>query len=134
MWNEAITLDPDTIADLDELIRPAVILLNKYGFKTFESCQGGEGHCYGDPTVRFEGTEFDLIRAYELCEIHGMNPKAAKRVYWKQDVYFDTDKWEVIGETWHPPFNELEFVIHRETGTIYRPRVDKSAQSLALLA
>lgn len=112
-------LEQELINDLDEGIRDAVVLLNKHGFKTFESCQGGEGHCYPEPTVRFEGSEFDLIRAYELCHIHGMNVSEAKRVYWKTDVYSEVTHGDSIGENWNSPFNELTFSVHPHTGTIY---------------
>lgn len=109
------------IEGLDKLIEPVVILLNKYGFKTFESCQGGKGHCFDSPTVRFEGSEFDLIRAYELCDLHNINVHEAKRTYRKTDVYQDVTSGSSIGEIWEPPFNELIFVLHSKTGTIYRP-------------
>ena len=72
---------------LDPLIRPVVELLNAHGFKTYESCQGGEGHCYQEPTVRFFGSEFDLIRAYEICKCYNINVYEAKRVFIKEDVY-----------------------------------------------
>ena len=107
---------------LDEGIKEAVIFLRKHGFETFASCQGGEGHCYPEPTIRFFGSEFDLIRAYELCHIQGMNVFNAKRVYRKVPIYSDVfgiDGNE-IGENWDSPFNELEFRIHPKTGTIYR--------------
>jgi len=108
---------------LDEGIKDAVIFLRKHGFETFASCQGGEGHCYPEPTVRFFGSEFDLIRAYELCHIQGMNVFNAKRVYRKVPIYSDVTDGNVIGESWesHCPFNELEFLIHPDTKTIYIP-------------
>jgi hypothetical protein len=93
---------------IDPLILPAVEILNKHGFKTFESCQGGEGHCFAEPTVRFEGTEFDLIRAHEVCEFYGLPVSDARRVYRKIS--------ENIGENtpllwrWDTPFNELTFL------------------------
>jgi len=99
----------------------AVILLRKHGFDTWESCQGGEGHCYCEPTIRFFGSEFDLIRAYELCYIQGMNVFNAKRVYRKVPVYCDVTDGNEIGENWDSPFNELTFRIHRDTKTIYLP-------------
>ena len=46
-------LEEFVINSLDEGIRNAVVLLNKYGFKTFESCEGGEGHCYDVPNCSF---------------------------------------------------------------------------------
>ncbi|MBL7810539.1 MAG: hypothetical protein JNN28_22135 [Saprospiraceae bacterium] len=114
-------LDEFAINSLDEGIRDVVVLLNKYGFKTFESCEGGKGHCYDVPTVRFFGDEFDLIRAYELCTIHRMNVAEAKRVYRKTDVYSEVTNGVPIGENWDRPFNELTFSVHSNTGTIYLP-------------
>lgn len=110
----------DLINSLDPIIKDAVILLNKYGYKTFESCQGGDGHCYPEPTVRFFGDEFDLIRAYELCSIHGLNVFNAKRVYRKTDVYSEVTDGISIGDNWDKPFNELTFLIHSKTDSIYR--------------
>ena len=40
---------------LDSGIRDAVRILAEAGVETFESCQGGEGHAYAEPTVRFHG-------------------------------------------------------------------------------
>ncbi len=40
---------------LDEGIRETVEILIAHGVETCESCQGGEGHSYPEPTVRFEG-------------------------------------------------------------------------------
>lgn len=104
--------DEDLFLDVDELIRPAVLILNKHGFKTFESCQGGEGHCYPQPTIRFEGSEFDLIRAYEVCEIYKLPVYEAKRVFRKVPLYINDNTPNVclIGNTWDKPLNEITFL------------------------
>ena len=104
---------------IDPLILPAVEILNRHGFDTFESCQGGEGHCYPEPTVRFNGSEFDLIRAYEICKCYNLTVLAAKRVFRKTEVY--KNDATSIGIVWDNPFNEITFVIHSKTGTIYLP-------------
>lgn len=101
---------------VDEGIRDAVIILNNHGFKTFESCQGGVGHCFPEPTIRFEGDEFDLIRAYEVCKCYNLNVYEVKRVYRKVDLY---DKIISLGDVWDKPFNEIVFLIHSKTGTIF---------------
>src|SRR5690242_16727855 len=106
---------------VDEGIRPAVEILNAYGFETFESCEGGKGHAFTEPTVRFYGNEFDCIRAHELCAAHGLNVLAARRVFRKQPLYNSSETKE-IGLNWQQPFNELVFVIHSKTGTIFLPR------------
>ena len=40
---------------LDDGIREAVRILAEAGIETFESCQGGDGHAYSEPTIRFHG-------------------------------------------------------------------------------
>lgn len=109
--------------DIDPLILPAVKILNEHGFETFESCQGGEGHCYPEPTIRFFGDEFDLIRAYEICGCYGINVYEVKRVFIKEDVYKENKSKNAmpLGIAWGKPFNEITFVIHNSTGTIFLP-------------
>ena len=101
------------ISGLDPLIAPVVEILNSHGFKTFESCQGGEGHCFPEPTVRFEGNEFDLLRAFEICEMYGIAVLSGKRVFRKSPVYKNDMSPDVtqIGHTWESPFNELTFLL-----------------------
>lgn len=109
--------------DVDLLIEPAVKILNEHGFKTFESCQGGEGHCFSEPTVRFYGLEFDLIRAYEILSCYGLNVHEAKRVFIKEDIYKGNKNENELpfALAWGNPFNEITFVIHSLTGTIFLP-------------
>jgi hypothetical protein len=40
---------------LDEGIKHSVEVLHRAGVETFESCQGGSGHAYTEPTIRFHG-------------------------------------------------------------------------------
>jgi hypothetical protein len=40
----------DCDAFLDPGIAKAVKILNKFGIQTYESCQGGAGHSYPEPT------------------------------------------------------------------------------------
>lgn len=85
---------------IDEGIRPAVDILNRYGFVTIESCQGVEGNGYLEPTVRFEGTEFDLIRAYEVCEAYKLCVLSVKRVYRKCATIYDEAAQKEMGTGW----------------------------------
>lgn len=104
---------------IDKNIFPAVEILNKAGFETFESCQGGEGHCFPEATVRFWGNEFDLIRAFSVCELYKLNVFNGRRVYRKTPFY--ENQTSLLGEVWDRPFNELTFLINSETGTIFLP-------------
>lgn len=44
---------PDWDSFLDPGIAEAVKILNRFGIETFESCQGGKGHSYPEPTFAF---------------------------------------------------------------------------------
>lgn len=118
---KAIT-NSDLEYPIDELIKPAVDILRENGFDTIESCQGGEGHACLEPMVRFNGTEFDLIRAMEVCYVYGLCVSEGRRIFGKlQDVY-QNDDWEnPIGRTYEMPTNKIVFYIHPKTGTIFLP-------------
>ena len=51
---------------LDPGIERAVLFLRQHGFRTYASCEGGEGHAYPKPTVRFNGHYKDLLAAAGL--------------------------------------------------------------------
>lgn len=51
---------------LDPAIRDAVRILADAGIETFESCQGGEGHAYPEPTVRFHGERGEGFKALAI--------------------------------------------------------------------
>ncbi len=93
---------------LDKGIKDAVILLNNYGFETFESCESGNGHCMPDPTIKFYGDEFDCIRAYELCLHYHYDVLEVKRVFVKNPLY-NLDETKEIGLNWLKPYNEIIF-------------------------
>ena len=116
-------MEEDDFSYVDDGIRRAVVILNKHGFKTFESCEGGEGHCFPDPTVCFYGSEFDLMRSYDICSLYHLNVFECRRVFGKSPVYRDNEliNAEPIGEAWDEPTNEIVFLKHSETGTIFRP-------------
>jgi len=61
-----------------------------------------------EPTVRFFGSEFDLIRAFEICIINKFEVYEAKRVYRKVPLY-DENELNIKGLSWDKPFNELIF-------------------------
>ena len=52
---------------LDPGIKEYVEELGADGIETFESCQGGEGHCYPEPTIRFEGDLSEGFRALAIA-------------------------------------------------------------------
>lgn len=52
---------------LDSGITNAVKVLRAAGVETFESCEGGQGHAYYEPTVRFHGDRCEGFRALAIA-------------------------------------------------------------------
>jgi len=48
---------------LDPGIEQAVVILIAAGVETFESCEGGPGHSFPEPTVKFSGDRSEGYRA-----------------------------------------------------------------------
>jgi hypothetical protein len=70
---------------LDRGISDAVRVLRKTGVETFESCEGGEGHAYPEPTVRFHGEAPEGLRALAVAMEAGLPVLELRRVWAIQD-------------------------------------------------
>lgn len=66
---------------IDPGIRKAVELFQKHEIETCESCEGGPGHAYPEPTVAFYGTPEAGWRAVSVCLAHGLPVLSLKRVW-----------------------------------------------------
>lgn len=87
---------------LDDGIREIVLCLIGGGVETFESCEGGRGHAFPEPTVRFEGTTSEGLRALAFALEHGLPVFRLRRV------------WGVIDGMAHGPWWEMTFLSHKE--------------------
>ena len=85
------TYDPP----LDPEIAPIVEVLNENGVDTYESCQGGSGHAYFEPTVRFHGDYAEGLRAVSIAIQQGMKVCELRRVYSIQDGELKGPWWEL---------------------------------------
>ena len=63
--------NPD-LSTLDPGICRAVRILSEGGFYTIESCEGGPGHSYPEPTVKFSGTPATGWKALGLLLDHAL--------------------------------------------------------------
>jgi hypothetical protein len=59
-----------------------VDILDAAGIETFESCQGGDGHAFLEPTIRFYGDRGEGFRALALAIAHDL-PVSELRRYWQ---------------------------------------------------
>jgi hypothetical protein len=65
--------------------------------ETFESCSGGEGHAFPEPTVRFEGNASEGLRAVSAAIAFGLPVATLRRT------------WAVRGGMLHGPWWEMTF-------------------------
>jgi hypothetical protein len=82
---------------MDPGIARHVEALRAAGVETFESCQGGDGHAFPYPTVRFRGDRSEGLRALALVLQQGFQVSSLNRV------------WPVIDGEPTGPYWELEF-------------------------
>lgn len=88
---------PTSEMPLDPGIRRYVLILRAAGIETFESCQGGSGHCFPEPTIRFHGNNWEGFKALAIAKSHGL-PVAAVRL-----------AWDIQDEIPHGPWWEMTF-------------------------
>ena len=82
---------------LDAGIASIVEILNLSGIETYESCEGGSGHSYPEPTVCFHGEREEGFRALAIALQNGLRVNGLKRV-WK------IIDGEPVGPTWEMTF------------------------------
>ena len=83
---------------VDAGIVEAVRVLWENGIETFESCEGGPGHPFPEPTVRFHGGKNEGFRALAIASQHGLKVAELRR-------YWNVIDGEPVGPHW-----ELTFV------------------------
>lgn len=88
-----MTFDPP----LDSGIRAAVAALVAAGIETFESCEGGHGHAYLEPTVRFHGDRAEGMKALAVAMQAALPVRELRRV------------WPVLDDEPTGPWWELTF-------------------------
>lgn len=70
----------ELMGTVDPGIAPYVAVLRAAGVETFESCQGGDGHAFPEPTIRFHGEHAEGFRALGVAlqrQLRG-NPHPAR--------------------------------------------------------
>jgi hypothetical protein len=83
-------------APLDLGIVLHVKVLRDAGIETFESCEGGEGHAYAYPTVRFHGDVGAGWRALAVCMTHALPVRELARVWQITDHAPTGPYWELV--------------------------------------
>lgn len=81
---------------LDEGIEQAVHALRGAGIETYESCQGGPGHVFSEPTVRFHGQPSEGYRAVAIALQLRLPIYAVRRVWTVDDGELTGPVWEMV--------------------------------------
>ena len=81
---------------LDSGIRDAVRILAEGGIETFESCEGGEGHCYPEPTIRFHGERGEGFKALAIAMQNDLKVRSVRRVWPILDEEPTGPCWELV--------------------------------------
>lgn len=84
---------------VDPGIARYVAALTAAGIETYEACEGGAGHGYRVPSVRFHGGRSAGMHALGVCFDHGLPVFDLSRVW-------DVQDGEVVGPTWMLTFSE----------------------------
>jgi len=80
---------------LDAGIREIVVTLIAAGVETFESCQGGEGYSYPEPTVCFEGSLSEGLRAASVAIAYGLPVSRLRHTWAIRDGMLHGPWWEM---------------------------------------
>ncbi|QIP16837.1 hypothetical protein G8759_31435 [Spirosoma aureum] len=95
-------IDPIEEAKLDAGIKEIVLLLQLHQVETFESCQGGIGHCFSEPTVRFYGDKFEGLRVAHICLQNDLPIQQIRRSFDVYDNELHQPFWEVVFKPTNP--------------------------------
>jgi hypothetical protein len=86
-------------SELDLRIAPYVKALREHGVETFESCEGGAGHAFPEPTIRFHGQRPEGFRALAVARTYEMPVGELRR------------SWPLIDGEPTGPYWELTFYL-----------------------
>ncbi len=85
---------------LDAGIARFVRILAGNGVETYESCEGGPGHCSAEPFVKFSGEPGAGLHAVSVAMAFGLPWREVRRVWSRING-------ELSGPTWEMTFSEL---------------------------
>lgn len=95
--------EPDIDMPLDSGIRDYVLILRAGGIETFESCEGGDGHVFPEPTVRFFGPQSEGYKAFSVACTYDLPVLSVRRYYSVVDNQLEGPWWEMVFRTTGSP-------------------------------
>ena len=86
---------PEEDLQLDHGIKDAVCIFQEEGIETYESCEGGPGHAYPGPTIRFLGDNSEGYRAYAAALRNGLSVSELRRIWVTEEGNLSGPYWEI---------------------------------------
>ncbi len=93
---ELETFAPAVDLAIDAGIRHAVLVLRRAGIETFESCEGGDGHAFPEPTIKFSGSAWEGYRAFTVAMENGLPVARVQMVWHEVDKQLHGPWWEMV--------------------------------------
>lgn len=87
------------IDGLDPGISRYVAILRSQGIETCESCEGGPGHSFPEPTVNFFGQAGEGLRAVAAAMAYGLPVIELRRTWDVQDSELVGPLWALVFRT-----------------------------------
>lgn len=86
---------------LDKGIAKFVEVLAENGIETYESCEGGAGHAYPEPTICFYGEVAEGFKALAIAIENGL-PVFELRRFWS------IEDFQPVGPNWAMTFERMD--------------------------
>lgn len=102
------------VKKIDTDIAHEVRVLWENGVETTDSCQGGQGHPYPEPTVRFAGGQAEGFRALGIALQNGLRVTELRRIWAIQDGEPVGPQWEM---TFYHPNGNGGSAVEKKNGT-----------------
>lgn len=94
-WARGMVMEKIYDPPLDKGIEREVMILNDAGIETYESCEGGKGHAYTEPTICFHGDRTEGFKAVAIAIQCALKVSAIKRFWSVIESEPTGPKWEM---------------------------------------
>lgn len=94
-----VQFEPVVDMPLDAGIRDYVLALRSGGIETFESCEGGKGHAFPEPTIRFHGGISEGFKAFAVANQLALPVFKVRLSYTVLDGVLTGPWWEMVFAT-----------------------------------
>jgi hypothetical protein len=99
LTQNAVEIEPGTDIPLDRGIHSYVLALRTGGIETFESCEGGKGHAFPEPTIRFHGGMAEGFKAFAIAKERGLPVYKVRLSYSVDEGFLTGPWWEIVFST-----------------------------------